>query len=155
MLLSTQRLLSFLLYVSFIISCVSLSDTLFTHQYSELISESKISSQCSWNCQCPELERENVCICEKQASNANDSESYTLESPYAALLIQIDCPSLISKQPFSLEETLFMNLTSLYDTVQDNSPKDIKIDPEAPIVQIFQLMPKVFDVRYVWCQPNN
>lgn len=101
MLLSTQRLLSFLLYESFIISyhiiisCVSPSDTLFTHRYSEFISESKISSQCNWNFQCPELERENVCIREKRFSNVNDSESYILELPYAALLIQIDCLSLV------------------------------------------------------------
>ena len=89
-----NSLLFIVLFSVCIRSSSPLIQTLLTHTYSEWIMRSEVSTTCGWECTCPSQLQNNVCQCKHRESDS----AFAIESPYAALMIQTDCPALNPNQ---------------------------------------------------------
>lgn len=121
-----------------------LSESVFTRRYSEWIMREEVESKCEWMCSCPSLIWENMCLCLKDGNN------FHIESPYAALMIQLDFPDIVPKPAFSESDEILLNVSSIYDSVRTDPFSDVPISRVEPILSRFQLIPQVFPIRYAW-----
>ena len=128
--------------------CHSLYQTSFTYRFSEWIQSDKIKNECGWECECPEFNVDNLCICEKNNLRT------TIESPFAALLIQLECyPKNLTKSNWFLggwkpDKQISVNIKSASDA---NFPDYLiyKITGKEPLLNSIQTMPiEDLDIQY-------
>ena len=85
------------------------------------------------------------------ANVSKDFIAYDIAAPYAALLMQTECPHLIPKSDdtFPPNDPLISNFTNVHGTIQvPRLPKSI-IDGSESVVEKFELIPQSFPMRYL------
>lgn len=113
-----------------------------TYRYSEYITSVK-ARKCGWECECPEINSGNLCTCEH--SDVNDGEIFTIESPYAAILIQQKCSS---HEPEKILSDIRINMGSL-DDFDDygESLADVSIPKDHGLLNRIGVTPKIDKVK--------
>ena len=101
----------------------------FTYRFSEYVQSDQIKNSCGWKCDCAPINLDQMCNCEKS------DEIITIESPYAALLIQLECdPS--KTDPNWAPSSVTINLVKRPDFMK------YEITSDEPLLKQIQLMPK-------------
>ena len=111
-----------------------LYQTAFTYRFSEWIQKDEIKNNCGWTCECPQINLEQLCNCEKA------DEQITIESPYAALLIQMECDP--PKQDLDWRPKPM--IVEIPATAEKQIPEYLtyEISGKEPVLKSAQLMPK-------------
>ena len=100
----------------------------FTYRYSNWIQRTEVEN-CVWNFSCPDYNEDN--LCNRQNDAYNMGKSFSIESPYAALLIQETCFN-DSNRNLRYEPEFELNMIS--STLEAQSSDMLKIMPASGIV---------------------
>lgn len=93
-----------------------------------------MESKYGWMCSCQSLIWENACLC------LEDGNNFHIESPYAVLMIQLDCLDTVPKPAFSESDEILLNVSSIYDSGKTDPFSDFPVSGVEPICMSFDII---------------
>ena len=129
----------FFLLLIFVNYSHQLTQNYFTYRFSQWLSSDAVKT-CGWDCECPPVNEGNLCNCGKKGET-----KFSIESPYAALLIKTECMPQKSAQLNPVN----VNMTSILEPKIGNRPSVATIHPDMPVLRRANVMPKDnLQIRY-------